>query len=92
MNYDEISDDGDMRSKLEELYRMGKIGAVPNLTDLPAETKEETAKKVCHHCLELLMKTYVSLGMEGRCTIGAVDGITGVKYQLKFTAGEKDGD
>ncbi len=90
MDYDEISGDGDIRSKLEELYRQGKIGAVPNLANLPNDIKEQTAKKVMHHCLETLMKTYVAMDMLGHCLINATDAITGTKYTLKFTAGEKD--
>lgn len=88
---DEIRDEntGDLEKWFNQMKGDGKMGCVPNMTGLSNEDKEKIAKGALMHCTELLMKTYMSLGIHGEAVLGMEDGISGNKFRLHFKATEK---
>jgi hypothetical protein len=86
--FDEIGkeDMGELEKKFNQMMKDGSLRACPNLTDLPMEEKERISKKALTDCLEILMKTYLSLGLCGEAVLGAQDGFSGNKYKLTFKA------
>jgi hypothetical protein len=88
---DEIrnNEDGKM-DELEKWFNQqmqdGKLGKCPNLSNLPMEKKEKIAQGAMAHCAEILMKTYLSLGLNGEAIMGLQDGITRKKFKLQFKA------
>jgi hypothetical protein len=88
---DSFEDMHEMEKKFNKMIEDGTLRSCPNLHDLPMEEKERISKGALMHALELLMKTYLSLGLCGEAVLGAKDGFTGNKYKLIFKA-MKDGD
>lgn len=87
---DEITNDEngmnmeEAKKRFEEMMNSGKMGAVPNLTGLPEDSKEKIASGVMHKATEALMATYISLGINGGGRCICEDGISGRKFELTF--------
>ena len=89
---DEIRKDDreELEKKFNQMMSEGKLAACPNLTHLPKDQKDIIAKKVLKECMEMLMKTYISIGLLGEAVLGAHDGFTGNKFKLIFKAMKED--
>jgi len=81
---EEIRDDDDLKGKFDELKAQGKLSACPNLQHLPDVEKDAIIKKVSHHCAELMMRTFISLGVAGECNLVLEDGFTKAQYAMTF--------
>ena len=92
--FDEINNDEEaLRKKFEELLAKGTLRSCPNLTNLPMEEKERISKQALADAMEMLMKTYLSLGLGGEAILGAEDGFSKTRYKLHFKVlaeGEED--
>ena len=82
MDIDEISGD-DSRGKIDSPLN-GILKKIPNMSGLSVDEKTTMAQKAGHQCLDMLMQTYISLGMGGRFALGAIGAMSGVKYKMKF--------
>lgn len=88
---DEIKKDGTPDDFSKFFGKDGaKFDACPNLTHLPESEKERLGKKVVEHCTELIMKTYISLGISGKAGIEIVEAISKRRFRLDFFAGEPE--
>lgn len=90
---DEIKKDGqsdDFDRLFGKIPSGSKFGACPNLTHLPDAEKERLGKKVVEHCTELIMKTYISLGISGKAGVEIVEAISKRRFRLDFFAGEPE--
>jgi hypothetical protein len=88
---DEIrSDDMDgLEKKFEHMKSEGTLGKLPNLTGLPEEQRKELAKGAVEKCMQLLMKTYMSLGLNGEAVLIAEEEISDSVFELHFKAYRK---
>lgn len=88
---DEIRKNDDF-SEFEKRLHGGKLGSCPNLTHLEPSEKERIAKGSIQHCAELLMKTYMSLGISGKASVSLEEGISGRIFNITFsTSDPKEG-
>lgn len=85
---DEIMKDdmGELEKRFNDLKKSGKLGSCPNMSHLPDEEKQKIIQDMMLHCTEMLMKTYLSLGIKGESMMGLQDGFSGNKFKLKFKA------
>jgi len=72
------------KKKIEEIG--GKMGSCPNLTHLSDDKKKKIAKEAVQHCTELLMKTYMSLGISGSAGVELIEGLSGRRFRLSFVS------
>ena len=89
---DEIRNDdmNGLQDRFNKLVEEGRLNACPNLTYLPDEEKRKIIKNVSEKCGEMMMKTYISLGILGESMLQMEDGISKTKYELVFKAFNND--
>lgn len=83
-------DDNGLEKEFERLKTDGKLKACPNLQHLPDSEKREIMKKVSHDAAEMMMRTYISLGVLGETIVGLEDGFTKCNYEMVFKGKKKE--
>lgn len=89
---DEIinDDNGGLEKEFDRLKAEGKVKACPNLSHLPDDEKRQIMKEVSHQAAEMMMRTYIALGVMGETIVGLEDGFTKCSYEMVFKGRRKE--